>query len=239
MNVIKSGNFAFNIDQTVGAGQDDYLMTWNNSTSEWEAQALVAAQIPDLSATYLPKTGGTLTGNLLFTDNTYDIGASGATRPRTGYFGTSIIAPTIVPTNITGTTTNNNASAGSVGEYISSVISTGSSVPLTTATATNVTSISLTAGDWDVEGWVNYDYGSATVTQSMAGLNTTSATIPTDGSEAYSATQLTLTSSLGTISLTRKRISIASTTTVYLVSQATFSAGTASAFGGISARRVR
>jgi hypothetical protein len=27
-------------------------------------------------------------------DNTYDIGASGATRPRTGYFGTSIVAPT-------------------------------------------------------------------------------------------------------------------------------------------------
>jgi len=31
---------------------------------------------------YLPITGGTLTGNLLFTDATYDIGASGATRPR-------------------------------------------------------------------------------------------------------------------------------------------------------------
>uniref|UniRef100_A0A6M3J9J7 Putative tail collar domain protein n=1 Tax=viral metagenome TaxID=1070528 RepID=A0A6M3J9J7_9ZZZZ len=42
---------------------------------------------------YLPITGGTLTGNLLFTDNTYDIGSTGATRPRTGYFGTSVIAP--------------------------------------------------------------------------------------------------------------------------------------------------
>lgn len=30
------------------------------------------------------------TGHLLFTDNTYDIGASGATRPRTGYFGTGL-----------------------------------------------------------------------------------------------------------------------------------------------------
>lgn len=35
----------------------------------------------------------TFKGNLLFTDNTYDIGASGATRPRTGYFGTSIFSP--------------------------------------------------------------------------------------------------------------------------------------------------
>lgn len=34
--------------------------------------------------------------DILFnTDNTYDIGASGATRPRTGYFGTSVIAGTI------------------------------------------------------------------------------------------------------------------------------------------------
>lgn len=32
-------------------------------------------------------------GNLTFTDNTYDIGASGATRPRTGYFGTSVVTP--------------------------------------------------------------------------------------------------------------------------------------------------
>jgi hypothetical protein len=29
------------------------------------------------------------------TDNTYDIGASGATRPRTGYFGTSVVTPSL------------------------------------------------------------------------------------------------------------------------------------------------
>jgi hypothetical protein len=51
---------------------------------------------------YLPLAGGTLTGNLLFTDNTYDIGASGATRPRTAYFGTSIVNPLLI--GGTGTT---------------------------------------------------------------------------------------------------------------------------------------
>lgn len=45
-------------------------------------RTLVAADIPSLSGTYLPLAGGTLTGNLLFTDNSFDIGASGATRPR-------------------------------------------------------------------------------------------------------------------------------------------------------------
>lgn len=49
------------------------------------------------STAYLPLTGGTLTGALLFSaDNTIDVGASGATRPRTGYYGTSIITPLII-----------------------------------------------------------------------------------------------------------------------------------------------
>src|SRR3990167_1942670 len=41
---------------------------------------LVTSWTPNSSA--LPLSGGTMTGNLLFTDATYDIGASGATRPR-------------------------------------------------------------------------------------------------------------------------------------------------------------
>jgi len=56
---------------------------------------------------YLPLSGGTLTGNLLFTDNTYDIGANGATRPRTGYFGTSIISPAITSTGSLGIVVDN------------------------------------------------------------------------------------------------------------------------------------
>jgi hypothetical protein len=45
-------------------------------------------------ARYLQLTGGTLTGHLLFsTDNLRDIGAPGATRPRTLYLGTSLVTP--------------------------------------------------------------------------------------------------------------------------------------------------
>lgn len=43
----------------------------------------------------MPLAGGTFTGNVLFTDNTYDIGASGATRPRTVYAGTSVVSPLV------------------------------------------------------------------------------------------------------------------------------------------------
>jgi hypothetical protein len=56
-----------------------------------------------------------------------------------------------------GTATNDSAAAGDVGEYVSSVIATGSATSFTTATAKNITSISPTAGDWDVQGecWIN------------------------------------------------------------------------------------
>lgn len=41
---------------------------------------------------FLGISGGTMLGHILATDNTYDIGASGATRFRSGYFGTNLIA---------------------------------------------------------------------------------------------------------------------------------------------------
>lgn len=59
------------------------------------------------STGYLPLAGGTLTGNLIFSlDNTLDIGASGATRPRTGYFGTSLVSPLFNGLAITNNGTN-------------------------------------------------------------------------------------------------------------------------------------
>ena len=52
-------------------------------------------------------TTTTLANHLLFgTDNTYDIGASGATRPRTGYFGTSIITPKAIIGDTSSPNTN-------------------------------------------------------------------------------------------------------------------------------------
>ena len=62
--------------------------------------------------------------------------------------GNATFAGTVTPTGgIVGTTTNNNAAAGCVGEYVSSAIEYASRVSLTTSTPANVTSISLTAGD--------------------------------------------------------------------------------------------
>lgn len=67
-------------------------------TDETGTGALVFAS--SLGA-YLPLAGGTMTGAILHSpDNTLDFGALGATRIRTGYFGTSVFAPSLITAKI-------------------------------------------------------------------------------------------------------------------------------------------
>ena len=142
-------------------------------------------------------------------------------------------------TAIKGTTTNDAATALDIGEYVESLVAVGSAVSLTTATPANVTSISLTAGDWDVEGNINFTEGAATVTIRTGGINSTSATLPTNGSEVENGAQTVAVTAKNSVTLPRKRFSLSGTTTVYLITTSTFSAGTVGAYGQINARRVR
>ena len=140
---------------------------------------------------------------------------------------------------IRGSTANDTPTAGDVGESTTSLVASGSAVSLTTATGANVTSITLTAGDWDVSGIVNVAFTSATHTGTTASFSTTTATPATDGTEGYTGLQLTITSATTSIPVTEGRLSLSTSTTVYLTVKSTFSAGTAAAFGKITARRRR
>lgn len=165
-------------------------------------------------------------------DNTYDIGANASTRPRRLYLGTGLF----------GTTTNNNAVTGDVGEYITATIATGASISLSTGTTATVTSISLTAGDWDVSGVVDYTFGATTnYTNLVQGISTTAATLGSQDTFTDYETAATVPTATADASWNTPltRISIASTTTVYLVSQATFTISTLKAYGTIRARRIR
>lgn len=142
-------------------------------------------------------------------------------------------------TDILWSSTNDSATAGDIGEFAQSLVTSSPGVTLLTATATNVTSIALTAGDWDVEGAVNFSGTSSTVTVRQAGISATSATLPTDGSQVHNGYATTTTSEISSVTLPRKRISLAAPATIYLVASATFSAGSMTSFGQISARRVR
>lgn len=133
--------------------------------------------------------------------------------------------------------TNDAAAAGALGEEIHSYNSTQSG--MTSGTNKNVVSISLTAGDWDVSGFAGFAPSAATISNAEAGVSTTSVTLPGDQTEVFCTPPGTGVSGKFSCTTTAKRISLASTTTVYLVAVATFSAGTVAVFGGIKARRMR
>ncbi len=76
------------------------------------------------------------------TDNTYDIGAAGATRPRTGYFGTSIVVPTV--TSTTAMTTPSLAINGGTAITTSNCTGTGNLVKDTSPTLATPTLTSPT-----------------------------------------------------------------------------------------------
>lgn len=143
--------------------------------------------------------------------------------------------------SITGTTTNDSAAAGKVGELITGNLVEGSAVSLTTATAANVTSISLTAGDWDVSGVIAFKFAASTSYSNLiSGTSTTSATFGAVGTDQrlFMAANVPGAASL-MLSAPMTRYSLSATTTVYLVAYGTFTVSTLQAYGFIRARRVR
>lgn len=140
--------------------------------------------------------------------------------------------------NILGASTNSNAPTGYVGEYISSQVVVASAVNLPNNTATNITSISLTAGDWDVYGNVRVSY-TTTSTGCYAWISTTSATAPDQSLVSGPITLANGTIAFYGICCLPVRISLSATTTVYLSAVSTFTAGTSTGCGFIGARRVR
>lgn len=142
---------------------------------------------------------------------------------------------------IPGTQAAGSASAGNVGEYDVSTILAGSGVALTSGTPANIGSgITLTAGDWDISLSAYFQPQSgATLTVASASLSTVSATVNNVAGFYGQVAGLTGNGNEVSVSVARKRFSVAATTTVFFVAEATFSGGTLSAFGELSARRAR
>lgn len=145
-------------------------------------------------------------------------------------------------TAIGGTATNNNAAVGFVGEYVESVISSTTSVPGATAVWANLTSISLSAGDWDVDGIMSLDNAnSAAITQYAGAISINSGTTTTDqidgSNQGDSATPGA--AAIRTITIPSYRLSLSTTTTVYLKMNVTYTVATPQYRCRISARRAR
>ena len=144
--------------------------------------------------------------------------------------------------DIIGTNTNDNAAAGYVGEYISSDVPLASPLSLTSGDTLSVTSISLTAGDWDVSGVVSF-IPAATTNQTLliGNISLVNATLDaTLGRDIRLATPPQVTGgTINSISTKNVRLSLSATTTVYLCALAVFTISTMTVYANISARRIR
>lgn len=142
-----------------------------------------------------------------------------------------------------GTPTNDNASSGNIGEYQSASLAIGSATALTTATAKTITSVTLSAGDWDVSATIGFaGVGAPTVTNLAITTNTVTDALPTD--LAASGTQQWVGSVVSNsppyLSTRPVRYSLSGSTIIYMIGYAEFTGGTSlSAFGQINARRAR
>lgn len=147
--------------------------------------------------------------------------------------------PSISGAELVGTTTNDNAAAGNVGEFITNSAA-DSSVSMTSTIPITITSVNLTAGDWDIWGTVRFvPAGSTTVSEVLQGMNTTTNVFPT-GFLDYTALQIPSAAGKALVMPTPTiRASLAGPTTYYLIAQSTFAVSTLAAGGVLNARRRR
>ena len=154
--------------------------------------------------------------------------------------GTTKLAITSTGTAVAGTNTNDSAAAGYVGEYIEGVVAQGSAVSMTTGVAINVTSISLTAGDWDVSAIAKgATGGSAVISWVRSSISTTSATYSDMAAFSNESSQTTVNIGGHSFGIPPVRFSLASTTTIYLTLQCAWTPGSFAGYGTLRARRVR
>lgn len=185
--------------------------------------------------------GGTDTVNALTLHHTNATAITGAgTLTYTNIMQTSTVgaisAGTLTPKFTSGAQNSTTPPAGYIGERIVNNRSSASALSLTNNTLADNTSISLTAGVWDVS-CITAITSSGTCTQKLAGISPNSASL-TGAVDGDSYAYDTAIGSTNFIIVPAVRVSVASTTTYYNVVRAQFTTGAASAYGRMSAVRV-
>lgn len=158
--------------------------------------------------------------------------------------GTDLLNVTNVNgTKIRGTTTNDNAASGFVGEYVSASQSSFTNTP-SSGTYGDLGSIALTAGDWDIfYSVVLLSAASSSITEFRAGIGTVTGNSATGLTFGLNAVNTGNAMPSGSNSagpyVFVQRASLTGSTTYYAKVRATYTSGPPQYAGIIYARRVR
>ncbi len=236
-------------DDTAGAGAVTnqygvYISTLTKGTTKYP---IYVADV--VNPSYMP-------GGIKFLDGTVmvssPVASSGASLSSTQTFtgGNTFSSPSgVVVTSISfsntatggikGTTTNDSAPSGTVGEYKSSSFQNVSST--SSGNIGDYTSISLAAGDWDVTACVDFEINGANVTGIIYFISTTSGASfagTTQGDNLFDLGPA-ITGGGSSMCISNWRLSHATTESVYFKMDNTFTVATPKIYGRISARRIR
>lgn len=149
----------------------------------------------------------------------------------------TLTTPTINQPIINGVTDGSSAAVGVVGEIITG---TATGVSLVTSTAKTITSISLTAGDWDISAeFTLTPAGTPTVLQGSISATNNTLAAPLAIAESLNTLQYTFVATGAQVfSCKTASVSLSATTTYYAVVSSAFSS-TATAGARLTARRRR
>lgn len=185
--------------------------------------------------------GAALTANRVVTSDTNGLPT---TSPSGDQTLTENLAFSPTTKGIKGTTTNDAAAAGNVGEEVIAS-TTGAAFPGSNVWGDLTSGITLTAGDWEIEAWFSANGNASTWSEIDIGVSTTSGNSSAGLTLGINRmiTQFASTSTTITrmpIILPPQRVSLSSTTTYFMKYLAVYSAGAPAVDGGvIRARRVR
>jgi hypothetical protein len=138
---------------------------------------------------------------------------------------------------IIGTTTNDSADAGSVGEIQPSIVPFASSIGIVSNTPINLTSLNLSAGDWDVWGNINFHSNAFSMEILNVWLSATSVTEPDASLSSTIQFPGAAFVSIYSSNAPSRPFSFNGITPIYLSCVAKFSPSTVTICGGLYARR--
>jgi hypothetical protein len=174
-------------------------------------------------------------GTLVPPLNEQPVAADGQHTPAWTDFYQRVADRLAIATSGAGVTDGSNAAAGQVGEVMTA---SGGSVGLSSGNVASVASLTLTAGDWSVDGNVQFTAAAATVPSEIIACVNSSNTLLN-----AIRTQLRATFGTGALLLIgvggATRWNVTASTTMYLLARSAFTAGSMTASGSIVARRMR
>lgn len=217
-----------------------------DGTSTWIIAPAKLTVPPNGSFIYTPESGVSIFGSPIggATTGTGNIVLQTAPVITAPIINGGTITGTIAGTPaiaIEGVANGGDASAGTIGEYLSATRLIGTAVALVANTSQDILALSLSAGDWDVAGNIVYAAaGGASLIGATGWISQASATLPTlpnnGGETIWSGTAPAVDNEV-VLSIGPTRINVSSTTIIYLSANSQFSGGTAAGYGFIGARR--